>query len=175
MCEYKLPSSFETFPWVNVTPQDREALERSQAEEHWIPQGLWPFDYPDLEPANSLGVRYKGELVGWVLTQPREPDALCYCCSYMRPDLQRRGRLVAAYAEAVKRQIELTDKPIGIWIVPYHHESMAAFVLRRMRPYLISLAEFRESWKQLNEQSEASSGERYLPAAAAFQQEGISS
>lgn len=152
MSEYKLPASFEVFPWSGVTAEDRASLERSQAAENWIPKGLWPFDYEGtMEPANSLGVRYRGEVVGWVVTQPREPDAVCYSCSWMRPDLQRRGRLIAAYAEAVRRQIEFTNKPIGIWIVPYHHESMAAFVLRRMKPWLITLAEFRHSKKQLHE------------------------
>jgi GNAT superfamily N-acetyltransferase len=150
MSEYKLPASFEVFRWVDITPEDRAALERSQAVDGWVPEGLWPFDYDhNMEKANSLGVRYKGEVVGWVITQPREPDAVCYCCSYMRPDLQRRGRLIAAYAEAVHRQIQFTTKPIGIWIVPLKHESMAAFVLRRMKPYLISLAEFRQSKKRL--------------------------
>ncbi len=100
-----------------------------------------------MEAANSLGIRHNGELVGWVITQPREPNAICYACSYMRPNLQRRGHLVAAYAEAVRRQIEFTDKPIGIWIVPYIQGPMAAFVLRRMKPYLISLSEFKEANK----------------------------
>lgn len=146
MAQYKLPSNFEIFAWTDVTPDDRETLERTQREDGWVPEGLWPFDYAaEMEPANSIGVRYNGELVGWVITQPRHPDAVCYSCSWMRPQLQRRGRLVGAYAEAVRRQIEYTDKPIGIWIVPYKHESMAAFVLRRMKPWLISLAEFRES------------------------------
>ncbi len=150
LSEYKLPPSFEVFPWTEVTPEDRASLERSQAAEQWVPKGLWPFDYEaTMEPANSVGVRYGGELVGWLITQPREPDAVCYSCSWMRPDLQRRGRLVAAYAEAVRRQIEFTTKPIGIWIVPYHHESMASFVLRRMKPWLISLSEFRHSRKPL--------------------------
>jgi GNAT superfamily N-acetyltransferase len=148
MSQYTLPSTFDIFPWVEITPEDRASLERSQAAENWVPEGLWPFDYEaTMEPANSLGIRYKGELAGWLITQPREPDTVCYSCSYMRPDLQRRGRLVAVYAEAVRRQVEFTNKPYGIWIVPYKHEAMAQFVLRRMRPYLITLEEFRHSTK----------------------------
>lgn len=149
LAEYKLPESFEIFPWIDITVGDRVSLERSQAAENWVPESVWPFSFDGtLEPNTSLGVRYGGELVGWVLTQVRPPDALCYACSYMRPDLQRRGRLIGAYAEAVRRQIEFTDKTVGIWIVPYKHPAMAAFVLRRMKPHLVSLQEFRESRKE---------------------------
>ncbi len=150
MAEYKLPPEFEVFRWAEITDEDRASLRRSQEVEGWVPPDLWPFDYEEtMEPANSVGVRYKGQVVGWVITQPREPDAVCYSCSYMRPDLQRRGRLVAAYAEAVRRQVEFAPtKPFGIWIVPYKHRPMAAFVLRRMRPHLITLEEFRESRKE---------------------------
>jgi hypothetical protein len=150
MAGYTLPPEFEVFPWVELTAADRLQIERSQRTEGWIPEGLSPFDYEgSLEPANSLGIRFKGQVVGWLITQPREPDAVCYCCSYMRPDLQKRARLVAVYAEGVRRQVAFTTKPIGIWIVPFKHKQMANFVLRRMRPWLISLAEFHESKKPL--------------------------
>jgi GNAT superfamily N-acetyltransferase len=152
MANYTLPPEFEVVPWVELTAADREALERSQQTEGWIPEGLSPFDYEgSLEPANSLGIRFKGEIVGWLITQPREPDAVCYSCSYLRPDLQKRARLVAVYAEGVRRQVAFTTKPIGIWIVPFKHKQMANFVLRRMRPWLISLAEFHESKKSLGQ------------------------
>lgn len=155
MAEYKLSARFEIFAWTELTERDRESLLRSQAAENWVPRSLWPFSYDKfMEAANSLGVRHNGELVGWVITQPREPNAICYACSYMRPNLQRRGYLVAAYAEAVRRQIEFTDKPIGIWIVPYIQGPMAAFVLRRMKPYLISLSEFKEAHKVFTPVSE---------------------
>lgn len=152
MANYTLPPEFEVFPWVDLTAEDRAALVRSQETEGWIPTGLSPFDYEGtLEPANSLGIRFKGEVVGWLITQPREPDAVCYSCSYMRPDLQKRARLVAVYAEGVRRQVAFTTKPIGIWIVPFRHKQMANFVLRRMRPWLISLAEFHESKKPIGQ------------------------
>lgn len=154
MANYTLPPEFEVFRWVDLTAEERAALERSQRAEGWIPEGLSPFDYEgSLEPANSLGIRFKGEVVGWLITQPREPDAVCYSCSYLRPDLQKRARLVAVYAEGVRRQVEFTTKPIGIWIVPFKHKQMANFVLRRMRPWLISLAEFHESTKPIAQPS----------------------
>jgi GNAT superfamily N-acetyltransferase len=154
MANYTLPPEFEVFPWVELSAADRAALELSQQTEGWIPEGLSPFAYEgSIEPANSLGIRFKGEVVGWLITQPREPDAVCYSCSYMRPDLQKRARLVAVYAEGVRRQVEFTTKPIGIWIVPFKHKQMANFVLRRMRPWLISLAEFHESRKPIAHES----------------------
>lgn len=164
---YSLPSSFEIFPWVEILTEEREAILEKQKAEKWIPDELLPFKYEaGLEPINSLGVRYKGEVVGWCLTQRRDKNVICYCCSFMRMDLQRRGRLVPVYIEAIRRQDTLTDKPEGIWVVPYKHQAMVTFVKRRMGPYLTHIAEFLESSKTYPSQAyPAFADQPYLTAS----------
>lgn len=152
--KYTLPSSFEIFAWAEITPADRQNLLQQQEEQQWIPTSLLPFNYEgSMEPINSVGLRYKGQVVGWVITQRPAPDTICYSCSYIRPDLQHRGRIIPLYAEAIKRQAAHLEIPHATWVVPYVHETMVQFVRQRMGSYMSSLDEYRRSSKQFTAQA----------------------
>lgn len=141
-----LPRSFEIFPWTELTLFDRATLLKAD----WYPSSLNPFEYEgSMEPLNSLGLRYQGEVVGWLITQRLCPDTICYSCSYIRPDLQSRGRIIPLYAEAVNRHCTRPDIPNGSWVVPYLHREMVQFVQHRMANYMTSIDEFRRSMKTL--------------------------
>ena len=144
---YKLSPEFEVLPWVELPEEDREKLRAAE----WVPYDLSPFrNEVHLDPLCSIALRYHGEPVGWVLAQQRGEDTLVYASSYVRPNLRGRGHLIAAYAEACKRQTGQTERNIGVWIVPMNYPPMAAFAERRMRPYLDSLDEFLTAEKHLS-------------------------
>ena len=148
---YTLPKTFEIFSWIDLTSEDRRQLEHQQKTQHWIPDSLLPFKYESsMEPLNSVGLRYRGEVVGWVITQRFRSDTICYSCSYIRPDLQQRGRIIPLYAEAIKRHCTRPDIPNATWVVPYIHAGMVQFVQRRMAGYMTSMDEFRRSLKTLD-------------------------
>ena len=146
--KYTLPDSFTIFPWVEITPTERVALQKQQEIDPWIPESLMPLQYEnDLEPLNSVGLRYEGQVVGWVITQRFLPHTICYSCSYIRPDLQKRGRIIPLYAEAIKRQAAKPEIPNATWVVPFIHEPMVQFVKQRMANYMTYIEEFRSSFK----------------------------
>lgn len=146
-----LPASYTIFPWLEITQDERLAIQEQQKEHPWIPKDLIPFQHePDMEPLNSLGLRYKGQVVGWIINHRIAPDTIRYTCSFVREDLQKMGRVISLYAEACKRQVE-AQIPNGIWTVPLVHKSMVAFVKRHLTPYLTSLAETRQTFKLLSE------------------------
>lgn len=141
-----LPRSFEIFPWAELTLADRAALLSAE----WYPSSLSPFEYePSMEPLNSLGLRYQGEVVGWMITQRPCFDTVCYSCSYIHPDLQQRGRIIPLYAESIKRHCTRPDIPNSSWVVPYIYAGMVQFVKHRMADYITSMDEFRRSTKTL--------------------------
>lgn len=148
-----LPSSYSIFPWVEITQEERQAIQQQQEAQPWIPEDLIPFQYEEqnLEPINSLGLRYQGQVVGWVINHRLSPDTIRYTCSFIRKDLQKMGRIISLYAEAGKRQFE-AKIPYGIWIVPLVHDSMVKFVKHRWAPYLTSLAETRGTFKFFGEE-----------------------
>ncbi|MDZ8106205.1 MAG: GNAT family N-acetyltransferase [Nostoc sp. DedQUE12a] len=145
----RLPASYEIFPWMEITPQERVALKKQQEEKQWMASDAIPFDYEqDLEPLNSIGLRYKGEVVGWLITHRTAPDTIRYTCSYVRPDIQKMGRIIPLYIRATQLQMEAGIKR-GTWTVSLMHTSMIAFVKKHMGPYLISLEQSMGSSKLL--------------------------
>jgi GNAT superfamily N-acetyltransferase len=146
----KLPHHCEIFSWSELQPDDRASLIASETEHRWIEQMVDPFKYDGRCEFNSVGMRYRGEVVGWVLTQRFDERWLMYGCSYIRPDLQGRGYIIPLYFEAVRRHGErLSLFPKAMWVVPFVFPAMVRFVRRRMAPYALSIDEYRITTKML--------------------------
>jgi GNAT superfamily N-acetyltransferase len=144
-----LPASYSIFPWQEITEEERQTIRQQQETQPWIPEDLIPFQHENnCEPLNSLGLRYQGQVVGWVINHRLSPDTIRYTCSFVRKDLQKMGRIISLYAEAAKRQYQVNILQC-IWTVPLQHESMMNFVKRHWKPYLTSLEETRGTFKVL--------------------------
>lgn len=149
--KYSLPSEYSIFPWTEITQQERIKLQNQKQNETWIPDQLNPLIHENnLETLNSLGLRYRNQIVGWVITHRLSPDTIRYTCSYIKPNLQRLGRILALYAESIK--LQTTDPEIIniVWTVPFIYSSNINFVKRRMKNYMNSIEESRESFKIFN-------------------------
>lgn len=146
-----LPPEYEVIPWSEVTDEDRASILARQEEKPFFLPELNPLVHEvNHEPINSLALRLRGEVVGWLITHRIDGKCIRYTCSYLRPDLQSVGRLVALYGEAMRRQIAvLGEDSTGIWTVPVKIPRMAAFVRRRFAPFLLDFAEFRFARKVL--------------------------
>ena len=145
----RIPSSYSIFPWLEITQEERQAIQQQQETQPWIPEDLIPFQYEKhLEPITSLGLRYQGQVVGWVINHCFSPDTIRYTCSFVRKDLQKMGRIISLYAEAAKLQVQAKISNV-IWTVPVAHESMVNFVKHRWAPYLASLGETKGTFKFL--------------------------
>ena len=145
----KLEPGFETFSWTELTAAEREALFERQARDP-IPQDVWPFSSGrDIEPHSSVGVRHRGEVVGWVVNHPYDADTVRFTCSYMYGELQGRALLVAAYAESINR-CRAAGITKAIWAIPVQFPRMIAFSRRHLVPYATSLTETRGSTKRLD-------------------------
>ncbi|MEQ9485083.1 GNAT family N-acetyltransferase [Coleofasciculus sp. F4-SAH-05] len=146
-----LPSNYSICSWLDVTPEEKQLIRQQQAETGWIPTDLVPFQHEkNLEPLNSLALRYQGQIVGWLINHRLAPNTIRYTCSFVRQELQKRGRIISLYAEAAQRQLE-ADIAYGIWVTPLFHEPMVAFIKNRLTPYLLYLRETRGTYKQLNQ------------------------
>jgi hypothetical protein len=145
----RIPSSYSIFPWLEITQEERQAIQQQQETQPWIPEDLIPFQYEKhLEPITSLGLRYQGQVVGWMINHRLSPDTIRYTCSFVRKDLQKMGRIISLYAEAAKLQVQAKISNV-IWTVPVAHESMVNFVKHRWDPYLASIGETKGTFKFL--------------------------
>lgn len=145
---YALPAGWEIVPWIDISHAEREEIRRTQEQAPWIPPDLVPFQHEaGLEPVTSLALRVHGKVLGWVINHVVE-DVLRYTCSFVRRDLQRMGRILLLYNEAVARMPGV-GLAVGMWTVPVEHEGMARFARRWMQPYSIFFGETRGTGKRL--------------------------
>ncbi|WP_309232639.1 TIGR03032 family protein [Cylindrospermum sp. FACHB-282] len=130
--KYPLPPTFEVFPWLDAglsLPPNVEAHR--------------------LEPLNSLGLRYRGEVIGWVLTHRVAPDTIRYTTFSIAEAFEKRGRGVSLLAEAIHRQVN-SGVPYLTGSVSYRHPRLLQFVERHLTPYLTGVGEVRQTSKLIN-------------------------
>jgi hypothetical protein len=146
--DYPVPRDAEIIPWSEVTAQDMEALKASQETDPWIHESLRPWTYQNIE-FNSVALRHKGAIAGWVITQRFNSSTLIYSNSYMHPSMQRTARILPLYVQAVRKQAADPGLPNALWVVPFIHPTMVRFVRSWMAPYMTRVEELRMSTKSL--------------------------
>jgi GNAT superfamily N-acetyltransferase len=105
---------------------------------------------PRLEPTISIGLRWRGEVVGWMICHRVAFDTLQYSAFFVREDLRRRGLGWALVHEAVRRRLADPDLRYTIFAVDARNRRMRAFA-DQLRPYLLGTSELRVSRKRLSE------------------------
>ncbi len=145
----RLPASFSIFPLIQLTNQEYQIIQQQQALNPWYPEILSPFrgDLP-VEPLNSLGLRYQGQVVGWMATHRIAPDIIRYTNLFVRQDLQKMGRAIPLIAEAIKLQLK-SNIPRYTCAAEVGNKPMVKFVRRRLQPFLTQVRESRQSHKLL--------------------------
>ncbi|WP_083305278.1 GNAT family N-acetyltransferase [Moorena producens] len=146
---YRFPKDFTLFPWAELTPAQEERIHERQKQKVWYPESLSPFLEPSkLEPLNSLGLLYQGEVVGWMVNHRVGPDTIRYTSMFVVPRFQRRGRGAMLIAESLMAQLD-SDIAYYTFAVGESNQPMLEFVDRRLKPYLTSLTEAYRSLKKL--------------------------
>lgn len=142
MKAFPLPERMEIVRWDQLSAAERDWIAQTQREAPWIPTDLYPFDHEaHCEPVTSLALKLEGCVVGWVINHQVE-GVLRFTCSFMHRRLQRMGRILLLYNEAVARMPQ-AGLHTGMWTVPMWHPSMAAFARRWMAPYATRFDETR--------------------------------
>lgn len=146
--EWQLPENYRLTAWGEVTDAEKKEILDSHAQEPWIAEDLIPFRYlPDHHPETSLALFRDGLVRGWLINHLVE-GVVRYTCSFVHPELQRKGRVFVLYSEAMRRMQQLgLDE--GMWTVPIYHPAMQAFANRWMKPYCTSFTESRNAEKVL--------------------------
>ena len=147
--DYRLPATFTIFPLAELTSREYESIQQKQAIAPWYPEILSPFrgELP-VEPLNSLGLRYQGQVVGWMATHRLAPDTIRYTSLFVRQDLQKMGRAIPLIAEAIKLQLK-SNIPQYICAAAVENQTMIKFVRRRLQPFLTQVRESRQSYRLL--------------------------
>ncbi|MGB5712881.1 MAG: GNAT family N-acetyltransferase, partial [Waterburya sp.] len=147
--KFRIPFDMTIFPWAEITDRERIVIKQTQESEPWFDESRNPFrNENNMEPLNSLGLRYKGLVVGWMLTERMASNTIYYNCMFVRRDLQKLGRGIYLFINAIRLQAK-AEIPKGIWRVNFNNSSMLRFVKKHMIPYTNSLEEVSCSSKLL--------------------------
>lgn len=132
-----LPEGFHEFPWDQLTEIDRSKL-MHQEEREMFPLEVSPFGSKekDIEMSNSLGLRYKGEVVGWMVTHRKAPDLITYTCFYIQKRWQMTGVAVKLLCDSIQLQLRGDVKWAALEVNMEKTEpSWMRFLERRLIPY----------------------------------------
>ncbi len=143
--KYFLPATFEIFPWGELTAAEKQLLLTRPD----YPSALTPFsEETRIEFLNSLGLRHKGEVIGWMLTHRVAPDTIRYSSLFVREPYQKLGRAIPLLSESIKRQIN-SEIEKCIFSVAAENQLMLRFLERHLRPYLTGIGFSRRAVKLL--------------------------
>jgi GNAT superfamily N-acetyltransferase len=145
-----LPRGSEVFPWKEMTRADRQALFDSNVRDPWIPQGLcpWRHDFAGFDPVSSIGLRYRGEVVGWVINHQVDAHTVRFTCSFMRKDLSGHARILPLYTASIDR-LRGTACRLCTFITPVVYTGMVEFVRTRCAKWVTFVGETRGMRKAL--------------------------
>jgi GNAT superfamily N-acetyltransferase len=146
-----LPAGAEIFAWKDLTPAERQQLVESNERSPWIANSLqpWRHDTIGFDPVSSVGLRYRGEVVGWVINHRVDARTVRFTCSFMRKDLSRRARIVPLYSEALRRLSEAGCE-FCTFVTPTVYPGMLEFIRRHCAPYASFTGETRGTRKRLS-------------------------
>jgi GNAT superfamily N-acetyltransferase len=140
---YAWPKDFEVFPWTELRYEDIPSIDKKYANKV-VPFDVYPFFHSaSFEPLNSLGLRYKGEVIGWVINERTLPDTINYRNIYVDYDFQFRGVAIYLLVESVQIHTKNNIK-WGIFQINMLSSSASwlHFVRRRLAPYANYIYEY---------------------------------
>ncbi len=138
---------YEIFLWRDLTPAERAWLQNVD----WYPSVLSPFkSEANLDPASSIGIRYRGEIVGWAITHRIRPETVCLSTLFVRESAAGRRCGILLIAEC-SRLMAASDVVFGLWMIYDVNTSVTRFVQTHCGPYLESVQENYLSSKLLEE------------------------
>jgi GNAT superfamily N-acetyltransferase len=150
---------FEIFPWTGLRPDEKRRLATSQLAQPWMTDGLepWRHDHAGFDEVSSVGLRHRGEVVGWVINHRLANDVVRFSGAFVREDHARRGRIFALYTDSIERLRGTACREITC-ITPARYAAHAAFLRERCAPSATFFAETRGSEKRLSTALEGTKG-----------------
>jgi len=145
-----LPKEAELFTWDELTEAERAWILARQREDRWYPEVLTPFqEEPRLEPTVSVGLRWRGEVAGWMICHRVAFDTLQYSAFFVREDLRGKGLGAALLRDAVRRRLADPDIRHAIFAVDARNTPVRAWLEQAGPRYLAGTSELRVSRKGL--------------------------
>jgi GNAT superfamily N-acetyltransferase len=148
----ELPEEAEIFSWEQLTTEERGHILGRQRDDPWFPAVLTPFQEElRLESTISVGLRWMGQVAGWLICHRVAFDTLQYSAYFVREDLRGRGLGQALMREGIRRRLADPDIRRAILAVDARNHRVRALMEGPFRHYFAGISELRVSRKRLDE------------------------
>ena len=133
-------SRLEVFPWSELTDDESEKLESTQASSDcWFPEMLSPLiDNTHLHQPTSLGIRFEGEVIGWLITHRVNDGPISFVTMFAKPipDYPLAG--LKMFQDCAHRLVEIsqTEPPVQLSCSIVDGNKFFEFMERRVFGYL---------------------------------------
>lgn len=99
-----LPNGYEIFPWKEVTEEEKQEIQSMMIARQMHPM-ISPFESPEtVEAINSLGLRYNGNIVGWMVTNRSDDQTINYSILYVEDEHRSKGFSKILLGKAISLQ-----------------------------------------------------------------------
>lgn len=147
-----LPHAYEIFRWEEIKPQEIKQIEnwinQNKSLENVSPfRGKLPY-----EPLNSLGLRHKGEIAGWMITHRVEPKIIRYSALYTHPEIRGLGPAICLLKESLRWHISNEITTLGLMEInvqssPFYWQH---FIQKRLAPVACKTQDVKKSYFLIN-------------------------
>lgn len=146
---HKLTNEMQVFPWRELKLLEKNQLYHQQQQGR-IPAEVFPFkNLEKIEFLNSLGLRYKQEVIGWMITHRINPEMICYSSLYIHKEYKFLGCAINLLCQAIYKQKQ-AGIPFGMMeiYVKQVRPAWMSFVKRRLLPHATAIITFRQAWRE---------------------------
>ncbi len=146
-----LPDGYEITPWSWVSPDEKKTIMDEQDFMPYYPESFSPFYHEDqLAYYTSLALRYKGKVVGWMLSYWNSPTTIEYNNVFIRKEFRLGIKIPLEMIRiASLKQIE-QNIPDIIWSVGEENTLLERFLEKKFGEYSEKATIYRSS-KMLKE------------------------
>lgn len=139
---YEFPSEIEEFPWSELNEKEKEFL-KHQESQLTFPRYISPFGQnpSQIEHINSLGIRYKGKIIGWMITHRISQDTIRFSALYVQKEFLKRSwikLLVDSINRQKKSSVRWALVELNLNLID---NSWLAFANKKLIPYAQSVTE----------------------------------
>jgi len=145
-----LPEGFQEFNWKQLKPEEEKIL-RHQRDQLRFPLEVSPFGrVHQIEYLNSLGLRHKGEVIGWMITHRIYPDTIRFSALYIDPMYRNGPFAIRMLADAcMKHHAVMPSIPWALFEVAEEEAEpiWENFVKKRLAPHAVKTVRYNMAWK----------------------------
>ncbi|MGO0063643.1 GNAT family N-acetyltransferase [Brevibacillus fluminis] len=141
----RLPSGFSVSPWEELSVEERQVIQNGK--ENWYPADLCPFFEEDKnDPHFSLLLRYKENIIGWLIAQRVARNMIYYKVLFVRQQYRQLGRGISLLGIGLKRASE-GGFAYAMFSIDRENIAMSDFVRKRLAHLVIGKKVLRVSEK----------------------------